>query len=182
MPSAIQAKTIVVAIDGSDHANKAFDLAADLAATNTAKLIVLHVLPDAPLSEEERHLAAVEYHTDILGTLNTDALLDVRGDPRAVAGLLVQQYGDATRRMRNVLGNSLMEKARANAKTKEVETIETMIEEGNPTARILKIAKDNSADMIVLGSRGISDLKGLMMGSVSHKVSQMAECTCITVK
>ena len=36
--------------------------------------------------------------------------------------------------------------------------------------------------MIVMGSRGFGDLKGLLMGSVSHKVSNQSPITCITVK
>ena len=44
------------------------------------------------------------------------------------------------------------------------------------------IAKDRMVDAIVIGSRGLSDIKGLFLGSVSHKVGHLAECTCITVK
>ena len=47
---------------------------------------------------------------------------------------------------------------------------------------IAGLAQDRKADAIVMGSRGLSDIKGLFLGSVSHKVSHLAECTCITVK
>ena len=49
-------------------------------------------------------------------------------------------------------------------------------------ARILEVAKDVKADMIVTGARGLSDLKALMVGSVSHKLTNMAPVTCITVR
>lgn len=53
---------------------------------------------------------------------------------------------------------------------------------GGPTAlRILEYAKENDIDMIVMGSRGLSDISGLVVGSVSHKVSHLAPCTCVTV-
>jgi len=45
-----------------------------------------------------------------------------------------------------------------------------------------KKALEFAADMIVMGSRGVSDLKGLVMGSVSHKVMQLAPCTCVSVR
>jgi nucleotide-binding universal stress UspA family protein len=43
-------------------------------------------------------------------------------------------------------------------------------------------AEKEKAGMIILGSRGLSDLKGFFLGSVSHKVSAHAECSCVTVK
>ena len=43
-------------------------------------------------------------------------------------------------------------------------------------------SKHEKPDMIVMGRRGLSDLQGLLMGSVSHKVSHLADCACLTVK
>ena len=40
----------------------------------------------------------------------------------------------------------------------------------------------HQVDLIVVGTRGLSDLKGLLMGSVSHKLGQLSKVTCITVK
>lgn len=58
----------------------------------------------------------------------------------------------------------------------------TEVAHGSPTENILKRAKDDDIDMIVMGSRGLSDLGGLLLGSVSHKVSHLAECSCVTVR
>lgn len=175
-------QTIVVALDGSDHAYKALDLAVDLASKYEARLVAVNAFTDEPLSDDELRLASVEYHTDILEGLNTESLMDVRGDPRTVAGLLVVQYADAARKMRRAIGKQLMNEARVRAKASGIDDIETFVEEGDPAALILRVAASRNADLIVLGSRGLSDLKGLLLGSVSHKVSQMSECTCITVK
>lgn len=59
---------------------------------------------------------------------------------------------------------------------------ETDIAHGSPTHNIIQCVKDNNIDMIVMGSRGLSDLGGLLLGSVSHKVSHLADCTCVTVR
>ena len=56
------------------------------------------------------------------------------------------------------------------------------IEVGDPAAAILEVAKGRKADLIVMGSRGLGDLQGLLLGSVSHKVGHLADRTCITVK
>ncbi len=41
--------------------------------------------------------------------------------------------------------------------------------------RICKVAEDEKCDMIVMGSRGLGDWEGAMIGSVTHKV--LAHCT-----
>ena len=54
-------KTILVPIDGSEHAQKAVELAGDIAGKYDAKVKLLYVRPEGPLPESLRHLAAVEY-------------------------------------------------------------------------------------------------------------------------
>jgi nucleotide-binding universal stress UspA family protein len=52
---------------------------------------------------------------------------------------------------------------------------------GDPAACILEAARNSQARFIVMGRRGLGRLAGLLIGSVSQKVSQLADCTCITV-
>lgn len=61
-------------------------------------------------------------------------------------------------------------------------TAETEIAHGSPAHNIIQCVNDNDIDMIVMGSRGLSDFGGLLLGSVSHKVSHLADCTCVTVR
>jgi nucleotide-binding universal stress UspA family protein len=58
----------------------------------------------------------------------------------------------------------------------------TVMAVGEPATRILDCAKREKVDLIVQGSRGLSDLKGLLLDSVSHKASQLAGCPCVTAK
>ncbi|WP_292364388.1 MULTISPECIES: universal stress protein [unclassified Methanoculleus] len=53
---------------------------------------------------------------------------------------------------------------------------------GDPVAEILAIAQKESADLIVVGSRGLGAIRGVMMGSVSQKVAQTAKCPVMIVK
>ena len=60
--------------------------------------------------------------------------------------------------------------------------IETVVLGGYPAQKILQFAAKNKIDMIIMGSRGLSDFKGMLLGSVSHRVNNLADCTCITVR
>jgi nucleotide-binding universal stress UspA family protein len=59
--------------------------------------------------------------------------------------------------------------------------VTTALRGGDPAAEIVASAKEYEADCIVIGSRGLGDFGGLLLGSVSHKVNHSAPCTCITV-
>ena len=53
---------------------------------------------------------------------------------------------------------------------------------GGPTARtIVSFSEENKNDLIVIGSRGLGSLEGLLLGSVSHKVTSMAKSPVLVV-
>lgn len=53
---------------------------------------------------------------------------------------------------------------------------------GSPASAILEQAREVDAGMVVLGSRGLSDLGGLLLGSVAHKVIQLSGCPVLVVR
>ena len=53
---------------------------------------------------------------------------------------------------------------------------------GSPARAILEQAEDFGAGMVVLGSRGLSPLGGLLLGSVAHKVLQLSTCPVLVVR
>ncbi|OHV10029.1 universal stress protein [Kushneria phosphatilytica] len=59
--------------------------------------------------------------------------------------------------------------------------VDTQVLVGTPAYVIVAEAGKNGVDAIVMGSRGLSDIKGLMVGSVSHRVGYTAPCTVICV-
>lgn len=172
---------IMVALDGSEHSEKALDLASDIAAKYGAELVLLHVMPDQPLTDAERHMLEVEYLDDIAASLNAFAL-EPPGDPSIRAQRVLQHYADVARQFREALGRRLISQARARARDKGVRSVQHVLEHGEPASTILRLAKGLRVDAIFLGSRGLGDAQGLLLGSVSHKVTHLAECTCVSVK
>ena len=85
-------------------------------------------------------------------------------------------------RARRPLAERLIDQVQRNARQKGIENTDGIIDEGEPVECILAAIEREKSDLVILGSRGLSDFKGLMLGSVSHKVCQLAPCTCITVK
>lgn len=149
-------RKILVAIDGSEHAWKALDLASELAKGHQAELIVLHVLAHEPVPEALRTYAEVE-------------------------GLPVEEEA-ARFRYGRTLGDALTREAQDRARAGGVAAVEARTAEGKPATVIVETAKAERADMIVMGSRGLSEPRALLLGSVSHKVAHLAPCTCVTVK
>lgn len=55
--------------------------------------------------------------------------------------------------------------------------VDSQVDEG-----ILQVAKEINADIIVVGTRGLSPLRGAIMGSVSHSLIGKANCPVLVVK
>lgn len=60
--------------------------------------------------------------------------------------------------------------------------VDTEIIEGEPGKAIASHAKQNGFGQIIMGTRGLSNLYGVIMGSVSHQVLHLAECPVLLVK
>jgi nucleotide-binding universal stress UspA family protein len=60
--------------------------------------------------------------------------------------------------------------------------VETLLKEGHIVEEILKKATVGNFDLIVIGAKGISRLKEILLGSVSHGVTTHAPCPVLIVK
>ena len=58
---------------------------------------------------------------------------------------------------------------------------EVVVDEGHPADRIVDRARAERADLIVMGTHGLSGLERLMLGSVAEKVLRRATCPVMTV-
>jgi len=58
---------------------------------------------------------------------------------------------------------------------------ETVHLKGDPAHELLNYARDTEQQLIIIGSRGLRGIKEMMLGSVSHKVSQLSSCPVLIV-
>jgi nucleotide-binding universal stress UspA family protein len=59
---------------------------------------------------------------------------------------------------------------------------EIRILEGSPGMNIDTVVNIEKIDLIVMGSRGVSDFAGLLLGSVAHQVLHKVECPVFIIK
>lgn len=145
-------KTLLLALDGSKHSLKAADYASTIAACLKARVVIIHVLKGHELPEGFREFAKAEH---ILGT-------DME---------ILKQAADF-----------LIKNAETRVRDAGVEAVETEVIEGPVARTIAARAEHHSADMIVIGSRGLGDIEGALRGGVSHRVEILAKCPVLTVK
>jgi nucleotide-binding universal stress UspA family protein len=58
---------------------------------------------------------------------------------------------------------------------------EVLILEGNPAEMITETARIEKCDLIVMGTRGLSNIQGWALGSVSNKVLHSTSCMVLMV-
>lgn len=60
--------------------------------------------------------------------------------------------------------------------------VEEDLLEGPATEAIVSVVEARNADLVVMGTRGMGSLKGLLFGSVSTKVTHYAPCSVLVVR
>ncbi len=158
-------KSILVPVDGSRQSDKAVEFAADIASKHDASLHLLNVLLYGHVPESIRNLSDKK----------------AREEPSLAVGA---GYVEASlpHEVLEDIAAKLLERAKKIAAEHGASRVSASWRGGTTTDSILAQAKEVKADTIVMGSRGLSDLKGLVVGSVSHKVQHLFEGTVITVK
>lgn len=142
-------KEIVVAFDGSEHAEAAVAVACDVAKKYDAKLHIVHV-PE--LYDQAIAMGA----SAIVIPVNEDALQES--------------------------GESMIDRAKELARKAGHAPASTEILAAPAAEAIISFAERMNADLIVSGRRGLGNLTGLLLGSVSQQLTSSAECAVLTVK
>ena len=129
-----------------------------------------------PVDGSEGAKRAARFAAYLASEIKTSVtLLHVYDTPTAAAlGLAGQSKQEARATIERVAQGSF-ESARAEMAAFEV-AVETVSEVGHPSQEIVGWARDHHPLFIVMGTRGLSNVREAMMGSVSDYVTRHAVC------
>jgi nucleotide-binding universal stress UspA family protein len=153
---------ILVAIDGSEASMDAADYAILMARVYNSSMTALHVIPEKIRYEYQDKIDSdVPYDA----SNNTDSLRRIVEMPR-------QEIEENSFR-------KIKEKCKENNVKVNTEVISNA---KSIVAQVVDYAESNNADLIVVGTRGRTGFKKLLLGSVASGVVTYAHCPVMVVK
>jgi nucleotide-binding universal stress UspA family protein len=144
-------RTVVVGTDGSETAGRAVAAAAELAKAYGARLVVVTAFTHDERAETEK-VSQPGVPDDLRFTL-TD----------------------------RVQAEDLAKRGRETAKAAGLTDVVVATDEGPPGDVLLGIAEDHGADLVVVGSKGMTGASRFVLGSVANTVSHHAPCDVLVV-
>jgi len=148
---------ILLATDASAASDRALEMAARFAGQHDAELLIVHVIRDMQIPFEIKEIPELQSHQ-------------------------FDSFNNAREEIMRKIASSVLRDAKGKAKKAAANKIESVIGTGDPATAILSLAKRRKMDMIVIGTRGLGKLKGTILGSVSRKVVNNSETSCLVVR
>jgi nucleotide-binding universal stress UspA family protein len=145
---------IVLAVDGSEHSDRAAAFAGQLSKWSDEVVDILHVVhePDVIPASVMREYSSLEH----VYVSQRDMLEDVGSQIVANAAQIVRSNGGAVGHEEVAIGRAAQ--------------------------AVSEYADRVNAHSIVMGRRGLGDIEGLFLGSVSHRVGHLSHRTLITTE
>lgn len=161
-------KSILVPVDGSEHSRSALEIADRIGTAGETTLHLLHVSDVRPTRE-------VPGGIDVGASAMASGMSFTPEEIEQMDRSLADKIAHAER-----AGRDLIERVKQAANLGERETND-IVRMGRPAEVIVEEAESLGAEAIVMGSRGMSDLASLLVGSVSHRVMHTAKCRVVLV-
>ena len=158
-------KRILAAIDGSTFSRHALEYLVNFPLPKETDIHLVYVVPPMP----DYHIGS--FSQTILS--GSDALHPIPVE-------LLEEVENWQSEAEEAGKNFLLEGQDILNKTKPGITRKLLF--GDAATEILNYSKELDIDMIVAGSRGLSAVKGWLLGSVSHKLVHYATCSVLIVR
>jgi nucleotide-binding universal stress UspA family protein len=154
---------ILLAIDGSKPSMDAAEDAIEIAKNNKSQLIVIHVID----FYKYPYLLSSTLLAPTFGSQKFE-------EDRKKAGEL----------MKTVKEKYQQNNTNTNIGNGEIKNIRTDVIEGKTSvaATIVEYAESENVDLIVIGSRGVTGFKKMLLGSVTSDVVKYAHCSVLVIR
>jgi nucleotide-binding universal stress UspA family protein len=149
---------ILVPLDGSEHSLKALDEAAQIAQKFSGNITLLHTYSLQPLLMPGPS-AATSPNIPILTGVDMSKMAEA-----------AQQHG-----------NKILEDGEKRVTATNVQ-VKKMLVEGHAVEEIVRIANQGNFELIVIGARGISHMREMLLGSVTDGVIHHVHCPVLVIK
>jgi len=147
---------ILVPLDRSDHSRRALDVAIQIAKKFYGKLTLVHIYSVAPsIIIPESPPLAMPYAPSIYAS----------------------KFEEAARKE----GNSILADGKRRAEAEKVEA-EVMLREGHTVQEIIRVTREDDYGLIVMGARGVSRIREMLLGSVTDGVMHHVDCPVLIVR
>lgn len=161
---------VVVGVDGSQESFAALRLAADEARCRSAHLHVVYVYEPARTSEAADAASVVAAGMWTSPTPGDSVLRDAqRRDEEERA----EARRHAEGRLRQLV-------SQADADLSGLDVLHSAVSDEHPSAALVRLSE--SADLLVVGSRGLGGFRGLLLGSVGQQCVHHAACPVLIVR
>jgi nucleotide-binding universal stress UspA family protein len=80
------------------------------------------------------------------------------------------------------IGQQILNSYEAKVKERHLQNVRMLLQMGDAAQRIMETASEVKCGLVLIGSRGRGGFKELLLGSISHKVTNHARCPVLVVK
>jgi len=150
---------ILVPLDGSEYSMRALDIAIQLAKKFNSKITLIHVY-------------SVSVGPIVVPEPTTFS--------PSIPMMAPAEYSRVAEAVRNA-GMKILAEGAEKAKAEGIE-VDTILREGHAVQEIVRAAQEGNFDLIVVGARGLSRIKEIILGSVSNGVIRNAPCPVLVTK
>ncbi|MDP7976006.1 MAG: universal stress protein [Thermoprotei archaeon] len=153
-------RKVLIPIDGSEYSLKALEIAAKITDPRKGVAVVVTVIEPGVMQLPQTYLERLSMYDSSLPT-----------------GIIPKgSHDEGIERAELIVTKAHEILTSAGIKT------EMKILRGKPVKSIIESAKEEKADLIIIGSHGLGGLSKLLLGSVSSKVVEEAPCSVLVVR
>ncbi len=169
-------KTILIPVDGSDHANHGLEIGCALADHYGATVVLVCVIGHQKVSEDLLNAAIAE---GVAHPPSYRQFAETFMDADETLAAQAQNQGRLAQRVGHAIAEYVIREGQAYSEDQHVRKVTPVVCNGDPAEQIVHQAELQRADLIVMGSRGLEGLDALLHSSVSDAVHKHAACPCI---